>query len=389
MTHTMFTTSLLKTLRGRVRFDRNEFSGAFGDIGTDLPLIVGMLLVSGMDSASVLIVYGCLQIFTALTYGIPMPVQPLKAVAALVIAQHISGNIVYGAGLSIGIVMLVLTLSGSLDWLARVIPHAVVRGIQFGLGLQLAYVSLFKYIQSNEVGGYILAALAFALTISLLGNRKYPPALPVIGLGILYMILFRASEHTFASSFGVALPAVHVPAVSDIVSGFLLLALPQIPLSLGNSLLATERITKDFFPERAVPLRKLGFTYSFMNLAAPFLGGIPVCHGSGGMAGHYLFGARTGGSIVIYGSFYILLGLFFSHGFALFTRIFPLPILGVILLFESITLMRLIKDTVHSTTDMSIALIVGLLSFGLPSGYLVGMVVGVILHLARNRLKLG
>ena len=90
------------------------------------------------------------------------------------------------------------------------------------------------------------------------------------------MILFRASEHTFASSFGVALPAVHVPAVSDIVSGFLLLALPQIPLSLGNALLATERITKDFFPERAVPLRKLGFTYSFMNLAAPFLGGIPV-----------------------------------------------------------------------------------------------------------------
>jgi adenine/guanine phosphoribosyltransferase-like PRPP-binding protein len=69
----------------------------------------------------------------------------------------------------------------------------------------------------------------------------------------------------------------------------------------------------------------------------------------------------------------------------LFTRIFPLPILGVILLFESLALMRLIKDTAHSPIDMSIALIVGLLSFGLPSGYLVGMVVGVLLHLARKQ----
>src|SRR5437867_4613772 len=114
-------------MRGRIRFDRNELSGAFGDIGTDLPLIVGMLLVSGMDSASVLITFGGLQICTALAYGIPMPVQPLKAVAALVIAQHIAGNVVYGAGLSIGIVMLVLTVTGSLDLLARFIPHVVVR----------------------------------------------------------------------------------------------------------------------------------------------------------------------------------------------------------------------------------------------------------------------
>ncbi len=376
-------------LRSRVRFDRNEFSGAFGDIGTDLPLIVGMLLVSGMDSASVLIAYGTLQIFTALTYGIPMPVQPLKAVAALVIAQHIGGNVVYGAGLSIGIVMLVMTLTGTLDWLARAIPHSVVRGIQFGLGLQLAYVSLFNYIQSNEVGGYILAALAFALTISLLGNRRFPPAVPVIGLGILYMIFFQKPWPAFTSGFGLAIPLIHLPTPSDIVEGFLLLALPQIPLSLGNSLLATERITRDFFPERAVPLRKLGLTYSVMNLVAPFVGGIPVCHGSGGMAGHYLFGARTGGSIVIYGSLYIALGVFFSHGFALFTRAFPLPILGVILLFESIALLRLVRDTADSTSDISIALIVGLLSFGLPSGYLVGMIVGVILSLAKDRLNLG
>jgi hypothetical protein len=385
--------SLLETtttkLRGRIHFDRNEFSGAFGDIGTDLPLIVGMLLVSGMDSASVLISFGALQVFTALTYGIPMPVQPLKAVAALVIAQHISGNIIIGGGLSIGIVMIMLTVTGSLDLLARLVPLVVVRGIQFGLGLQLASVALTRYVQSDGIEGYVLAAIAFALIISLLGNRRFPPALPVIGVGLVYTIFFRSEASVFASSFGVALPRFQVPTTTDIIDGFLLLALPQIPLSLGNSLLATERIAHDFFPSRAISLRKLGFTYSLMNMIAPFWGGIPVCHGSGGLAGHYLFGARTGGSIVIYGGMYIVLGLFFSQGFAQLTHVFPLPILGVILMFESIALMKLIKDTTDSGMDFSIALIVGLLSFAVPSGYLVGMVVGVVLTLLKDRLKFG
>jgi hypothetical protein len=285
--------------------------------------------------------------------------------------------------------MIMLTVTGSLDLLARLVPLVVVRGIQFGLGLQLASVALTRYVQSDGIEGYVLAAIAFALIISLLGNRRFPPALPVIGVGLVYTIFFRSEASVFASSFGVALPRFQVPTTTDIIDGFLLLALPQIPLSLGNSLLATERIAHDFFPSRAISLRKLGFTYSLMNMIAPFWGGIPVCHGSGGLAGHYLFGARTGGSIVIYGGMYIVLGLFFSQGFAQLTHVFPLPILGVILMFESIALMKLIKDTTDSGMDFSIALIVGLLSFAVPSGYLVGMVVGVVLTLLKDRLKFG
>ena len=289
-------TNLRNTLTSRIRFDRNELSGAFGDIGTDLPLIVGMLLVSGMDSASVLITYGALQILTALTYGIPMPVQPLKAVAALVIAQHISGNVVYGAGFSIGIVMILLTVTGSLDLLARFVPLVVVRGIQFGLGLQLASVALFTYVKADGTGGYIMAAVAFVMVIALLGNRRFPPALPVLGLGILYALLVHGGAAALDQSFGFRFLHLHIPTTADMIEGFLLLALPQIPLSLGNSLLATQRIAHDYFPERPISLRKLGLTYSFMNLLAPLMGGVPVCHGSGGLAGHYLFGARTGGS---------------------------------------------------------------------------------------------
>src|SRR3954464_2037772 len=125
-------------LRARIRFDRNEFSGAFGDIGTDFPLITGMILAAGLNPASVLTMFGAMQIFTGLLYGMPMPAQPLKAMAVLVISQKASGPVLYGAGLAIGLIMLVLASTGLLTVLANAVPKSVVRGIQFGLGLQLA-----------------------------------------------------------------------------------------------------------------------------------------------------------------------------------------------------------------------------------------------------------
>jgi hypothetical protein len=126
----------------KIRFDRNEFAGAFGDMGTDIPLLIGMTLAAGLDGTSVLVMFGAMQILTGLVYRLPMPVQPLKAMAAIVIAQQASPATLYGAGLAIGLVMLLLATTGLLDWLARVVPKCVVRGIQLGLGLQLASVAL-------------------------------------------------------------------------------------------------------------------------------------------------------------------------------------------------------------------------------------------------------
>ncbi|NBS60281.1 MAG: transporter, partial [Betaproteobacteria bacterium] len=111
-----------------LRFDRNEVSGAFGDLGTSLPLMVGMIAAAGLDATSVLVAFGALQVLTGLVYRLPMPVQPLKAVAAIVIAQKVAGGVVFGGGVSIGLLMLVLTLTGALDWLARIVPRVVVRG---------------------------------------------------------------------------------------------------------------------------------------------------------------------------------------------------------------------------------------------------------------------
>jgi len=377
------------TLQGffssRISINRNELSGAFGDIGTDLPLIIGMILASGLDTASVLITYGIMQLLTAFIYGIPMPVQPLKAVAMIVIAQKIGPGIIYGGGLAIGIVMLILTLTGMLDLIAKYIPKVVVRGIQFGLGIQLSMIALKDYVMSDSYPGYLIAGIAFIITVLLMGNRKFPPAIFVIAAGIVYALVVHFDVLTGTKLIQISGPRFYTPNLSDMLTGLLILALPQIPLSIGNSIIATRQIAEDHFPEKKITIRKISFTYSIINLINPFLGGIPTCHGSGGMAGHYAFGARTGGSVAIYGTMFLVLGVFFSGSFATVVKIFPLPVLGVILLFEGLWLMIYIKDIIDSKKSFFIALLVALIACGLPYGYLIGMIVGTALYYVSDK----
>ena len=377
-------------LRQRIRFDRNELSGAFGDIGTDFPLLVGMILAAGLDAPSVLIVFGAMQVFTGLAYGMPMPVQPLKAMAVIVITQRIAPNVLYGGGLAIGVVMLLLTLTGLINWVARIVPKSVVRGVQFGLGMQLASLALRDYVTSDGWPGYALAFVAFALTLALLGNRRFPPAPFIILLGVAYALLFKLDGGAFvpqSGTAGISLPQLHTPELKDVWLGFLVLALPQLPLSLGNSILASQRVADDLFPEKRVTVPKISLTYSLMNLVSPFFSGVPTCHGSGGIAGHYTFGGRTGGSVVIYGAMYLTLGLFFGGGFQTAVKLFPLPVLGVILLFEALALMKLVRDMLSSAADFFIVLLVGLIAFGLPYGYVIGVVLGtVIANVMKDRL---
>jgi xanthine/uracil/vitamin C permease (AzgA family) len=375
----------------KIRFDRGEWSGAFGDLGTDLPLLVGMILAAGLDASSVLVVFGLMQIATALRYRMPMPVQPLKAMAALVIAQKLPPGVLYGGGLAIGIVMLALSATGLLEWLNRQVPKAVVRGIQFGLGLQLAGIALKEYIPRDGPVGWWLAGAGFAVALLLIGRRRVPSAVVLVALGAAYALAFKLDKSALLGQVGLYLPNIYRPTPEEIWTGFLVLALPQIPLSIANSVLATRQIVEDLFPERRVTARQIGLTYSAMNLVNPFLGGVPTCHGSGGIAGHYAFGGRTGGSVIIYGAMYVALGLFFGPGFQQVIGVFPMPILGVLLLFEALTLVGLVRDLGASRSDFLTAALVGLIAGAVPYGYLVGMGVGLACYhlIRRGAIRLG
>lgn len=374
----------------KIAFNRSELAGAFGDLGTDLPLLMGMIAVNGIDPAGTFIVFGALQLLTGVVYGMPMPVQPLKAIAAIMITTGARGELMYGAGLVLGAAMLILSLSGWAAKLAVWIPACVVRGIQFGLGMNLMLVAT-GYMQKMGGLGWVISAVGVFLVLTLGKNRKVPVSLLLVGLGLLLAWFTDLRQDLIVSGWGFSLPQLRVPNWEDLLEGTLLLALPQIPLSLGNSIIATSLLVSDLFPDRRdISVKKISLTYGLMNLTAPFFGGVPVCHGAGGLAGHYRFGARTGGSVVLYGFIFLVIGAFFSPVAGEVVKIFPFPILGVLLFFEGFAVAQLLRTTAASPLELSVALWTGVIIIALPYGYLIGMVTGVIIFhgLKRDRFAL-
>ena len=366
------------------RFDRHELAGAFGDIGTDLPLIAGILLATNLDPAGVFLAFGLAQIASGLLYGLPMPVQPLKAMAVVVIAGQATGGQLQLAGLMIGTLMLLLTFTGLLDRLQKLIPVLVVRGIQAGLGIALARTALGLTGREGN-WGWMAAAVAVALLIWLRGHRQVPGALLVVGAGALWAAFNRIDWTALTHGFGWVTPTPAVMPWGQWLTALTLLVLPQVPLSLSNSVIATQRTVADLFPDRPVTLRGIGRTYGLINLLSPWLGGIPMCHGCGGLAGYYALGARTGGSVIIYGSLYLVTGAFFSGAFQEVLRAFPAPVLGAVLLVEAGVLLLLLREVPRTAPALGLAVLVALVCVFAPHGYLTGMIVGCVLYYSLRR----
>ena len=372
----------------RIRFDRQELAGAFGDIGTDLPLLLALVGTCQLDPTSVLVCFGLAQIATGIRYGLPMPVQPLKAMAAVMLAKKLGTGVLTAGGVVVGAAMAILVATGALEHLARGVPKPVVRGIQLGLAITLATLALKEYAAADGLRGYFIVAVGFCVLI-LARNRKLPVPAPLIVMtgGVAYGLLTKADPSHWKGAFGFHLPHLIVPKSHDWIDGALLLALPQIPLSLGNSVIATSDTTKVLFPTRPVAVRSIGVTFAAMNLIAPWFGGFPTCHGCGGLVGFYGFGARTGGAAILYGAAYLAAGLFAGPAFADLALLFPLPILGVVLFVEALGLATLAADGGASSTRIApwTIAIVAAAVVALPYGYVVGLLAGTLFHVAAER----
>jgi len=365
-------------------FNRRELAGAFGDLGTDLPLLVGVVLATGLDATTAFVIFGVLQIASGLVYRLPMPVQPLKAMAAIAISARLAPTVLAAGGLIVGSVMLLLANTGALSWIARTVPKAVVRGIQVGLGLQLGTLALTRFIPSAGASGYMIAAIALGLILVLRENRHVPAALVVIALGFVVAAVTWPGDVALPFGFRVPTLPTRWPTGDEFARASVLLALPQIALSLGNSVLATCQVVHDLFPQREpLTVRRIGTTYALMNLVAAPLGGLPVCHGSGGMVGHVAFGARSGGSVVLYGGFLVVAGLFLVGDPAAFQRLFPGPVLGALLLVEAIAVLLLVRDMIPTRWAFALAIACGVTAAFAPYGYAVALVAGtVVWHVA-------
>jgi predicted benzoate:H+ symporter BenE len=319
------------------RFDRMEWAGAFGDLGTLVPFAVAYITLLGVDPYGLLLTFGVAKIAAGLYYRTPFPVQPMKAIGTVATTQAaqtftITPGAVYGAGIVTGLVWLVLGVTGATKRVADFVSRPVAVGIILGLGFGFMLEGT-KMMASD----WLLGGLALAATALLLTNRMIPVMFLLLLAGAVVAI---AREPTLLGELQAMRAAFRAPAFVlggitwyDLMVGTLFLALPQVPLTLGNAVIAVTEENNRLFPDRPVTARKVSISTGLMNLLAAPLGGVPMCHGAGGMAGHVRFGARTGGAMIILGVILLSIALFLSDSVATLFRIFPAPILGVILFF--------------------------------------------------------
>lgn len=261
------------------------------------------------------------------------------------------------AGAWVGGVLLILSATGLVRWLTVHIPVPVVKGIQLGAG-----ISLVISAGSSLIGplGWVSPALdnrlwALAAFLGLLATQRlarFPYALVVflVGLVLSVFVLVLQDRHRLPA-FALWLPRLYLPNfLSSEAAG---MAIAQLPLTALNSVIAVAALAADLFPDLPAPTTtSLGLSVAAMNLLGCWLGAMPVCHGAGGLAAQYRFGARSGASIVLLGAFKVLLGLLFGETLVELLGAFPHSLLGVMVLASGLELARVGAELNHGAADL-------------------------------------
>ncbi|PSR84160.1 hypothetical protein BD289DRAFT_368951 [Coniella lustricola] len=346
-----------------------ELSGSLGDLGTLLPLMLTLALHRSISLPSTLFFSGLSNILTGLVFGIPLPVQPMKAIAAAAIAAESPQPVTVAAGALVGAVIGLLSITGLLGGVVRRgwVPVPVVKGIQLGAGLQLvvsgggSMLSKLGWVGGEQwwdgrvwaLGAFVgLLLTSTPTSTTTVGKRKagrFPYALAVFGLGLLLAGLSlvvgrgggRGDDGTNARLFQLWRPRFAVPAFSDPAAWGM--ALGQLPLTTLNSVIAAAALASDAKPAANTPsVTDLGLSVAAMNLVGCWFGAMPVCHGAGGLAAQWRFGARSGSSVVMLGTVKLLLGLFLAEGTTLlrFLDRFPKAFLGVMVIAAGLELAK-------------------------------------------------
>ena len=349
-----------------LRFSLAELAGSLGDFGTIIPLILAVALVSDVNLPYILLFFGIWFILTGLYYRLPIPLEPMKAIAVIVIAGGIGSGEVAAAGLILGVIFLLLGYGWFFAIIERWVPQSVVRGIQLGLALLLFRSSLGFVVKDPT---FFLLGIAIIGCFYLIARYRSIPdlsAIVVIGVGLIAGIAFYGVPPVSL----IPAPQLVIPVPADFSSAFATLVLPQIVLTITNAILATSLLTRDLFAQD-VPPKKFSTTIGLMNLTSVPFGGFPMCHGAGGLAGQYRYGARTGGANVYAGMIFLIIAIFFSSPQVL--SIIAIGLLGALLIFVGIEMGR------HSlkTDSLAITVIIGVLA--LVSSMTVAFIAGMAL----------
>jgi len=364
-----------------MKFSLKEFGGSLGDWGTLIPFIIGYVSIVGLNPAGIFFCLGITNIILGIKFNLPLPVQPQKTIGTIAISQVWSPNLVISTGFSTGIIWTILGFTKFLEKIVNRVPVVAVRGIQLGLGLILGWTA------AQLIGtDLFLGIIAIIIIVVLVKSKKIPSSIILVFLGLILLFLNKTVN---LSNIQFNLPKFnfYIPQWDNMVIGMFVAGIGQLLLTLTNVMIATVSLVKDLFPEKkdAISASKLANNMGIMNIFSPFLGGIPLCHGSGGLAAQYAFGARTGGSMILEGILELFLGLFFSDTLFLIFNTFPKAILGAMLLYTAILLGKIsLKD--YNLKTIPIIIISGFLC--LFCNITIGFIVGLGLYLALSLLRI-
>jgi len=360
--------SLGKTVRNnwtsmRESWCTREANGSLGDLGTFLPLLIGLSITQGLDLGTTLIFTGAYNVCTGFLFGIPMPLQPMKTIAAVALSEKpLTLNEVIAAGIFVSICVFVIGATGMIDKFNRVTPVATISGMQLGLGLSLAKkgFTLAAYTSSSmgslrpwfERDGLLLAITSGMIVLwtsapkpqSVVAtmNKKrslprVPAALVLVVLG--FILALSVPNATRSLKFGPSTPKLLTLSWEEAKTGIVRAGIPQLPLTTLNSVISVCAVSRELFPKHPAKPRDVATSVGLMNLMSCWFGAMPSCHGAGGLAAHYHFGARTGGAVCFLGGWKVLLGILFGSSLLELLASFPETVLGVMLFAASCELM--------------------------------------------------
>jgi SulP family sulfate permease len=392
-----------------LKFNRMELAGSLGDLGTILPLAIGMILINGLSPTGLIMGVGLFYIFSGLYFKVTCPVEPMKVIGAYAVATGITATRIQASCLWVFLFLIVIGGTGLITLAGRYIPKPVIRGVQLSTGVLLVSqgvrlmlgTSRFQelsqaaepYMSVQKMGwlpiGLIIGLVLGLLTLLLLENKRLPAALIVVGAGSLCGIVLGTREGLDQMQIGVYLPKLlpyGLPSSADFSFALLVLVLPQIPMTLGNAVIANADLSIQYFPQtgRRVTYRALCISMALANLLSFLLGGMPMCQGAGGLASRYRFGARTAGSNLIIGAIFLMLALFLgSHSLAVIYTL-PMAALGVLLIFAGAQLTLTLLD-MQTRKELFVPILVlgTTLASNLAAGFLSGIAVAYILKLKR------
>jgi SulP family sulfate permease len=380
-------------------FNRREFAGSLGDLGTILPIAVGMILVNGLSPAGLFMSVGLFYIFTGIYFGVTVPVQPMKVIGAYAIVTAASSGQILAAGFIMAAILVVLGITGAIDLIGRYTPKSVIRGVQLSTGTLLMAQGVKLMIGSSTLqqlhhlsepyltlqtiagipAGVIIGIAGGVLTLFLLDNKKIPAGLVVVILGVLIGLFFGTKEGFSHLKAGFHMPAwlpLGLPEKADYLFALFAFVLPQLPMTVGNAVIANADLSREYFNEKSskVTYKGLCLTMGLGCLFSSFLGGMPLCHGAGGLAAHYRFGARTAGSNLMIGTLFVLLVVIFGSGILAFVYLLPMAILGILLLFAGSQLALTVQDIFQRKDLFVVVVILGItlatnLGVGVIAGY--------------------